>query len=101
MVWARRGCLYTVIFRQRRSSIEYTKRAGLRTAGWGRAAEEKLAPADYVIGQDRPNLAPEPVFYPTPTPTRKMVSQDASSSHAGAVSESLKVCFDSEKVFSG
>jgi len=59
---------------------------------------EALLLADYVIVMDpRLNLAPEPVFHPTPTPARNMVNQDASSLYAGAISEPLKVRPSCEK----
>lgn len=62
------------------------------------AGREKLLLADYVIGMDpRLNLAPEPVFHPTPAPAHNMAILDASSLYTGAISEPLKVRPSCEK----
>lgn len=61
------------------------------------ARKTSLLANNYVIGPDpRLNLAPKPVF-PTPAPTPTMVNLEASSSHAGPISEPLKVRPSSEK----
>ena len=81
-------------FPARSSSINYNKHARFR------------AEVDNVDGRNGrlcnwtgPPSEPRPriSFYPTPTPTPTMVNLDASSWHAGPISEPLKVRLSNEK----